>query len=63
MIEGVIESRVCLKPMISDDSHTFIRLYSHYKNQLLPLGGGLLEQPNVFIQAMEAIESLINSDA
>lgn len=52
----MVESNTCLLPMITDRSHTYIRLYRHYKNGLLPLAGGVLEQPNTYLQAMEIID-------
>lgn len=56
MIEGVLESDVCPKPMITPTSHAMLRLYRHYQNRILPFGGGLLEQPHYFIRAMDIIE-------
>jgi len=34
-----------------------LRLYKHYKNNILPFAGGILDQPNVFQEAMEIIEN------
>lgn len=55
-ITGVIESDICLKPMVTEFSLTMLRLYGHYKNHWLPLSGGLLEQSNTYLQAMEIID-------
>lgn len=55
-IAGVIDSKVCLKPLITTASYFYLRMYGHYKNGLLPYSGGLLDQPAVFAQAMETIE-------
>lgn len=54
-----LESRTCLLPMIQPESREFLRLYSHYKNQLLPFGGGVYDQPAVFLEAMELVDSQI----
>jgi len=55
-VPGVIDSNVCLKPMITSASAFYLRLHAHYKNGLLPYSGGLLDQPAVFIEIMEIIE-------
>lgn len=52
---GVLQSRTCLLPMITPDSNQQLRLYGHYKHRVLPFGGGLLEQPNFYIEAMEIL--------
>lgn len=51
-----LESRTCLLPMITGESNEYMRLYSHYKNHLLPFGGGLYDQPAVYREAMEIID-------
>lgn len=55
VIKGVIESRTCLLPMITPESRHLLRLHKHYRYGLLPLGGGLLEQPNLYLEAMEIL--------
>ncbi|MCK7495180.1 MAG: hypothetical protein MZW92_31865 [Comamonadaceae bacterium] len=52
-----LESRTCLLPMITDASRERMRLYRHYKNHLLPLAGGVLDQPNAYLEAMEVIDA------
>lgn len=54
-IKGVGQLQSCPLPMISEDSRLFLRLHKHYRNGILPLGTGLLEQPNKFLQAMEIL--------
>lgn len=54
-IKGVIESRTCLLPMITPQSQYLLRLHKHYREGLLPLSGGLLEQPNYYLEAMEIL--------
>ncbi len=51
-----LESRTCLLPMITPLSNQLLRLYGHYKNQLLPFAGGLYDQPATYIEAMEIID-------
>ena len=60
VVPGVIESDICLLPMITDKSRQLLRLYKHYKNQFLPVTGGILDQPNAFLQYMEIIDGLVN---
>lgn len=52
-----LESRTCLLPMITGASHEFMRLYTHYKNNVLPYAGGLYDQPAVWREAMEIIDA------
>ena len=51
----MIESRTCLLPMITPASRLMLRLYGHYRARLLPHAGGLLDQPNYYIEAMEIL--------
>jgi len=55
-IPGVIESKTCLLPLVTDKSWALLGLYRHYKNKILPYGGGILEQPNYYMQAMETLD-------
>lgn len=58
VIEAIgLESDTCLLPMITPLSNQLMRLYSHYKNQLLPFSGGLYDQPAVYAEAMELIDA------
>ena len=41
--------------MITPASRLMLRLYGHYKARLLPHAGGLLDQPNHYIEAMEIL--------
>lgn len=34
-----------------------MRLYTHYKNGLLPHAGGVMDQPAGYLEAMELIEN------
>ncbi len=55
VIRGVIESRTCLLPMITEQTRFLLRQYAHYKSRVLPYAGGMLEQPNYYAEAMEII--------
>lgn len=46
--------------MATPQSNAYMRLYNHYKNHFLPLDGGILKQPNAFLEAMETIENCVN---
>lgn len=59
-IPGIIKSKVCLLPMITDESREWLNLYTHYKNRLLPFAGGIYDQPAAWKQALEIIESHVN---
>ncbi len=37
-----------------------LKFYSHYSNRILPISGGMMEQPNRFIEWMEVVESALN---
>jgi len=41
--------------MITPQSRFLLRMYQHYKAGILPLSGGLLEQPHYYAEAMEFI--------
>lgn len=47
--------------MVERWSFNMIRLHNHYKNNVLPFSGGLLDQPNIYIEAMEAIDFGLNN--
>lgn len=46
--------------MVTTESEQWISLYSHYKNNSLPYGGGVLEQPAAYLDVMKIIDSYIN---
>lgn len=58
MIPGVIESRTCLKPMVTDTSAELLRLHQHYRAGHLFSAGGVGDQPAYYLEAMAAIEAL-----
>ena len=51
----------CPLPFVDDFSVHLIGLYSHYKNGLLPFGGGLYDHPKVFLDAMSIIEARLEN--
>jgi hypothetical protein len=50
-------SSVCLRWLVNEKSVFLLRLYNHYTRQHLPVAGGWLDQPNVFVNAVEVIEN------
>lgn len=42
--------------MVGEPEWQLLRLNTHYQQKLLPFSGGLLEQPNYYLEAMETIE-------
>lgn len=59
-IPGVIESKICFLPMISAASREWLRLHADFKAGFLPWGGGSLQQPAAWREAMQTIESTLN---
>jgi hypothetical protein len=53
----VIESNVCLLPMITQESRFLLRLHEHYKQGHMARAGGILEQSNFYLEAMEVLTS------
>jgi hypothetical protein len=47
--------------MVNHESQEAIRLYGFYKQKILALSGGVLEQPDKYIKLMQTIERHINS--
>ncbi|MFP4560983.1 MAG: hypothetical protein ACLFQ3_06625 [Thiohalorhabdus sp.] len=56
----ILASRTCPKPMVTEQSTGYLRLYNHYERSVLPYSGGLLQQPAAYLEAMEVIESAVN---
>lgn len=48
--------------MVTPEAQGFIELYTFYKNNILALSGGVLEQPKKYIDAMKVIDRQVNSD-
>jgi len=53
---GGIRVHECPLKLVTQDSMAWMEWYGHYKNGLLPISGGLLDQSAVFTQAMDFIE-------
>jgi len=45
--------------LITEQTLKVIPLYRHYKNGLLPAGGGILDQTPQFLRAMEIIDAAV----
>lgn len=43
--------------MVTGESRLLMRIYRHWRNGVMPRAGGLLDQPNRLIEAMELIEA------
>ncbi len=43
--------------MVTEREQAFLNLHLHYKNRILFSEGGLMEQPNLYLDAMEIIET------
>jgi hypothetical protein len=51
--------------MITPASHLLVRLFQHYKRRIMPMAGGLFDQPNYYVEAMEILserDALIQSE-
>jgi len=46
--------------MISSFSIQMIGLYWHYKNGILAFQGGVMDQPKIYLDAMQIIDSTYN---
>ena len=58
-IAGVVESRVCLLPLVSAASREWLRLHADWKAGFLPFAGGAMEQPAAYREAIMLVETLI----
>jgi len=52
-IDGVGLFNSCPLPMITEESNFFLKMHKHYKNGVLLKTGGLMDQPNKYLEAME----------
>ena len=59
-IEGVIDTRTCLLPMVTSQSRALVRLHGRIEHHL-PFAGGQMDQPAVVMEAMEVIAHTVNS--
>lgn len=59
-MSGVGDFDTCLKPMVGEPEWQLLRLHGAYVQHVLPLSGGLLEQPARFMEAMRVIEDQLS---
>jgi hypothetical protein len=52
-----LSSSICLRWLVTERSVQLLKLYNQYKQSILPLAGGWLDQPYLFTQAIETIDS------
>jgi hypothetical protein len=45
----------CPLPMITELSDFYLRMFKHHQHSILLVSGGLLDQPNKYLEAMEII--------
>jgi hypothetical protein len=62
-IPGVLKSRVCPRKLIEQSSNEWIALHAHYRAGFLAVAGGVLDQPNAYLEAMRLIDHWIAQDA
>ena len=55
----LISSNTCLLPKIDAATWYLFRLHSHYKNSVLLVAGGIMDQPNKYIATMDLITEVI----
>ena len=51
------ESSTCLLPQLTERTRNFFKLHRHYQQGNLLVEGGLYDQPNVYLVAMEIIDA------
>jgi len=57
----LIESDTCLLPMVDESTWYLFRLHKLFEKGVLYQTGGLMDQPNRYIEAMFAIGEAINN--
>ena len=48
--------------MVNGSSDQLIGLYQHFKHNRYPMSGGLLDQPEAFLRAMNVIEEALQNN-
>lgn len=48
--------------MVTEQSSQALRLYGFYKDKVLALSGGILDQPEKYLQAMNVIDLQVKSE-
>jgi hypothetical protein len=59
-IPGVVVLARCPRRCITARSHLMLQLHRHYLNGVLPVSGGLLDQPHAYYLAMTTIDEWMN---
>jgi len=54
-------SAICPRKLITSESWELIELYRHYQQGVLPVSGGLYDQPAVYSRAMALIGAAMAS--
>lgn len=57
-----MKSSVCPRRLVSLESGDWIALHAHYKAGFLAIAGGVLDQPNAYLEAMRLIDHWIAKD-
>lgn len=61
-LQGVIKTRHCPRRMVTPDSAAWIDLFSHYKAGHLAIAGGVLDQPQAYLEAMRLIGNTVDQN-
>jgi len=46
--------------LITEETEYWIKLFKHYENGILAVAGGVLDQPSIYLEAMEIIQQRTN---
>jgi hypothetical protein len=52
-----IASERCFRKLLTPRTLFLMEMYQHYKNGVLPVAGGLLDQPFAYVHAMGIIDA------
>ncbi|MBY6104907.1 hypothetical protein KUW19_00225 [Ferrimonas balearica] len=61
-IDGVGELTVCPKGQITPRSDLYLQLFPHYRAGYLAHAGGVMDQPEPYLQAMSLIQSELSKE-
>ena len=56
------ETSKCPAREVTQDSREWLALRPHYMNGFLAVAGGVLDQPNAYLDAMALIDHWVNKD-
>lgn len=54
------KSRYCPRQLITEDTTAWLKLFTSYRAGFLLEAGGLMEQPAIYLEAMQAIQSFVS---